>query len=105
MVLRSRMVLRRRMMLRPNDVAIAEASEKSGMCCMSIAHWIDWPDGTMILAFDIMPEEEFWAGIPEEVHACITYVRLDVIELSLAKLRELVQLHWGCGLSGVSHLH
>ena len=32
-------------------------------------------------------------------------MQLDVLELSLEKLRELVQRAWGCGLSGVAHLH
>ena len=76
-----------------------------GMCCMAIAHWLDFPESTFILAIDIMEEWEFWEGVPEEVHARITYVKLDVIELTLEKLRELVSLAWGCGLSGIAHLH
>ena len=78
-----------------------------GMCCMSIAHWLDLPRSTFILAIDIMTSEEFWEGIPEEVResGCITYIELDVLELSLDKLRELVREAWGCGLSGVAHLH
>jgi hypothetical protein len=77
----------------------------SGMCCMPLAHWLDFPESTFILAVDIMPEEDFWDGVPAEVHESITYIKLDVLELTVERLCEEVMKAWGCTLSGVSHLH
>ena len=77
----------------------------AGMCCTSIAHWLDFPDGTQIIAVDNMHAEKFWKGVPTELHACVTYVCMDVLELSLERMSQIVRQTWDCGLSGVDHVH
>ena len=43
--------------------------------------------------------------MPEDAWPYITYVRLDVIELSLARLESEVRRAWGCSLRGVAYTH
>ena len=80
-----------------------------GKCCISLAHWLLFPTSTWILAFDILADDDspdgFWAGVPREAWPYITYVKVDVIELSLERLEHEVRKAWGCGLRGVAHTH
>ena len=80
-----------------------------GDCRVSLAHWVQFPTSTWILAVDVLPDDDsqegFWSGIPAAARPYITYVKLDVRELTLDRLRLEVKQAWGCGLSGVAHLH
>ena len=95
--------------------AAVEAGERRivdvccGDCSIPIAQWKLHPKSTWILAYDIladdMSEDGFWIGIPEEVRPFVTYVKLDVLKLTLKRLEADVRKAWGCGLSGVAYLH
>ena len=80
-----------------------------GKCCMAIALWLLFPTSTWILAIDLLPDHDgpggFWEGIPEEVWPYITYICVDVIEMSIERIEREVRSAWGCGLSGVAYMH
>ena len=80
-----------------------------GDCCVSIGLWLRFPASTWILALDVMLDDDspegFWSGIPEEVRPFVTYVRVDIIEMSIERLEVEVRRAWGCSLSGVAYLH
>ena len=80
-----------------------------GECCMAVALWLLFPASTWILAIDLLPDHDgpggFWVGIPEEVRPFVTYVCVDVIEMSFERIECEVRKAWGCGLSGVAYVH